>query len=292
MSTIRSQPIIKEIAQRDAVPIVISSAPRVQLTLQSPDDSDTVIQCRHVVTLLGSKSGCKAVLQHRKVSPVHAAIVNDGAHVFLVDLVTQEGTKLNGLRVEQEHLSSGDVISICRWKFGVEVVDPDSTGHADAHPFNLDAAHHTVVLEHLDTGRILKPKRNVCVIGRREGCDVTLTDKSVSRTHALLIGYLGRPAIVDLLSRNNTLVNGDPVSFRPLSDGDVISLGDSRFRVRILGTKAKSTKNGQVKVDGDGVPCMKLPAEGDLINIAATEGSQRWRVAEGGKSSHKKSGVA
>ncbi|MCW6010783.1 FHA domain-containing protein [Micromonospora sp. CPCC 205371] len=66
------------------------------------------------------------------------------------------------------------------------------------------------------------------VIGRDEHATLTLADERVSRRHAAVWAANGATWIVDLGSRNGTLVNGAPVRDTPrqLADGDHIGIGD------------------------------------------------------------------
>lgn len=65
--------------------------------------------------------------------------------------------------------------------------------------------------------------RDVTAIGRWEGNDVVLTDQEASRRHAQIRREGGRYVLVDLGSKNGTLVNGAPiVGATPLRDGDEI----------------------------------------------------------------------
>ncbi len=68
----------------------------------------------------------------------------------------------------------------------------------------------------------------------REGCDVTVNDRQVSRRHVVL-----RPAdemlqVEDLGSKNGTFLNGDRIT-QPVSarDGDVIRLGTCELIVLV-----------------------------------------------------------
>ena len=160
------------------------------------------------------------------------------------------------------------------------VQSPAHTGDADAHPFGLEPSPHVVALEHVGSGRLLQPNRNVCVLGRRNGCDITIADNQVSRVHALLLSYFGRPAVFDLLSTNQTSVNDRPVQFQILENDDVIKIGESSFRVRLADSPV-----------GRGAPGLKIATDttveldpeerpDDIIDIQATESSQRWRIAE------------
>jgi len=265
-----------------AIPTVADSAPRLNLVVQKGPQNGTRIPCRRVVTLIGSRGGCKVNLQHRRAAPVHTALVNNGHEIFAVDLLTPEGTKLNGLELQHEKLHDGDVLTVDQWELLVEIEQPDANGngHADVHPFDLEPTPNLVALEHLVTGRVLQPNRDVCLIGRRNGCDITLPDNSVSRAHALLLTYFGYPAVLDLLTPNGTLVNDAPIQFHTLKDNDVITIGDAQFRARLVGSSVgKRSSNGQ-KPAAPRVALAEEPVSADLIDIHQTEGAQSWRIAD------------
>ena len=136
-----------------------------------------------------------------------------------------------------------------------------------------------VAFEHIESGRLLQPKRDVCIIGRRSGSDIQIDEKLVSRAHALVLSYYGYPAIFDLLSGNHSYVNDDPIGYHVLEDGDTVKIGDSRFHVRFAGTiVSERPSNGREPSDS---PVALEPVEhpGDLIDIQETEGSQRWSIA-------------
>ena len=254
-----------------------SAGPRVQLVT---DHGETRVDCRRVVTLIGSRSGCKIRLRHPHVSPVHAAIVNDGAHVIAIDLGSRPGSLLNDLKLEQERLNDGDVLRIGSWDFHVELEEPCDDTQSDVHPFSLDPSPHAMALEHIDSGRMLYPNRDVCTIGRRSGCDIVIPDDRISRVHALLLNYFGHPAVCDLLSQNHTWVNDEVVLFQMIKNDDVIGLGESRFRVHLVGSSViERASNGN---DGAAKPAIKLQEDHppDEISIEETESSQRWHIAD------------
>ena len=67
----------------------------------------------------------------------------------------------------------------------------------------------------------------------RRGRDILLDDEKISRTHAMVFVDEQGPSIVDLISTNGTLVNGQKISDADLTDGDVINIGKTRFIVRV-----------------------------------------------------------
>ena len=64
------------------------------------------------------------------------------------------------------------------------------------------------------------------VIGRGEGCDMRLGAEGVSRAHCRIERRGGEYAVVDLGSRNGTLVDGARVTRRVLRDGDLLRVGN------------------------------------------------------------------
>ncbi|MDO8630930.1 MAG: FHA domain-containing protein [Phycisphaerales bacterium] len=267
-------------------PAVADSAPNVTLLVKKGQTEGIRIPCRRVVTLIGSRSGVRVNLQHEKVAPVHLAIVNDGTKVFAVDMLSPTGTLLNGLRMQHEQINDGDRLEIHPFEFIVEIRQPPRNGHDDAHPFDLEPAPQAVALEHMGSGRVLQPNREVCVIGRRNGCDVVINNHQVSRAHALLLSYFERPAIMDLLTPGGTRVNGKPVRFHMLADEDVLTLGDAEVRVRLVESKvAREASSPRIttalrSVEASPVALRPTDKAPDLIDIQSTEQSQRWGVAD------------
>lgn len=67
------------------------------------------------------------------------------------------------------------------------------------------------------------------VIGRGKGNSVTLYDPAASSTHAQITFSEGQWRILNLLSSNGTIVNGEKVSERIISFGDRIQVGHTEF---------------------------------------------------------------
>jgi hypothetical protein len=70
-------------------------------------------------------------------------------------------------------------------------------------------------------------------IGRSVAADIRLDDPSVSRRHALVVSEAGESLrVLDDRSLNGVLVNGDPVEWGKLDDGDELTIG--RYRLFVL----------------------------------------------------------
>lgn len=76
-----------------------------------------------------------------------------------------------------------------------------------------------------EIGRIINLSKVPQVIGRHSGCDIVLSDSSVSRRQARLERIRGRFAITDLGSTNGTWVNGSRIVSKILEPGDEVALG-------------------------------------------------------------------
>jgi pSer/pThr/pTyr-binding forkhead associated (FHA) protein len=66
-------------------------------------------------------------------------------------------------------------------------------------------------------------------VGRSMECDIVVADPGVSRLHARLDKSEEDWVLVDLESRNGTLVNGEKIREIKLQPGDVIQLGGASF---------------------------------------------------------------
>jgi chromosome segregation ATPase len=70
-------------------------------------------------------------------------------------------------------------------------------------------------------------------IGRAPGCEMQIESTSVSRHHALVHLSAREVIIEDLNSTNGVLVNGRRISRQLLNDGDVLTIGDTQFRLSL-----------------------------------------------------------
>ena len=73
------------------------------------------------------------------------------------------------------------------------------------------------------------------VIGRSKNCDVSIALSTVSRNHAVLTRYDdGSWTVSDANSKDGTYVNGERVNICALQDGDVISVGGVKLKLKVI----------------------------------------------------------
>jgi hypothetical protein len=70
-------------------------------------------------------------------------------------------------------------------------------------------------------------------IGRAPGCELQIDSQSVSRHHALLLKGTREIIIEDLNSTNGVLLNGRKVTRHMLTDGDLLTIGETQFQCRL-----------------------------------------------------------
>jgi pSer/pThr/pTyr-binding forkhead associated (FHA) protein len=70
-------------------------------------------------------------------------------------------------------------------------------------------------------------------IGRSSSADIRLDDPTVSRRHAVVVRTPeGDLRVLDDRSMNGILVNGEPVDWSPLADGDELQIG--RYTLSVI----------------------------------------------------------
>ncbi|MHB8872154.1 MAG: FHA domain-containing protein [Myxococcaceae bacterium] len=81
-----------------------------------------------------------------------------------------------------------------------------------------------------DAGKTKKFNGVRMVIGRTQGCELKLSDQSVSRRHLELVQGKDGVLLRDLGSGNGTKVNGEKVAEKLLQHDDEIAIGKTKFR--------------------------------------------------------------
>lgn len=169
---------------------------------------------------VGRDEQCRVVIDHPRVSRIHATIERRGDAWVYIDQSTN-GTFHNGERVNQVDLSGTTTLMLGGSSDGAPLaVSVDGSATLPLSPQEplgtLSAVH--------------KPTGKVTSIGRDAACDIVIDDLRVSRNHAQLIASTGGHDLLDLGSHNGTFVNGERISRVTLSDQDVVSIGSAIFR--------------------------------------------------------------
>ncbi len=93
-----------------------------------PNDGTEAITINRSLTIVGRKKGlCDLVLNSSSISNVHCAVAKTDGLLFIRDLGSTNGTKVNGQRVSRGALLPGDEIAFANVKFRVHLGPGDAT---------------------------------------------------------------------------------------------------------------------------------------------------------------------
>jgi cytochrome P450/NADPH-cytochrome P450 reductase len=206
--------------------------------------------------LVGRGPECDIVLTDVRVSWQHAVLRLEGGRWVLADNGSTNGTYAAGRRVDRieitgeclarlGHPADGPVLSCtvsgagpgtpARPPAGVAVSPAGGDGAATTSGQPKPEPEPELVPEPVQPARgpgAVRPLPATALrIGRAPDNDIVVPGPGASLHHAELRSVAGAYRIVDLDSDNGTFVNGQRVIAAPLSDGDVVAIGSTTFRL-------------------------------------------------------------
>lgn len=224
-----------------------------KLVIEDDEGKRTVVPLTRDDYTIGRREGNTIRLTERNISRDHVKLAKKpgSANYVVEDLQSYMGVMANGLRISgPQELSHGDLIEIGDYRI---VVQDDSVLESHDHPPsattdvdlrttipNPPAFRASPLLERPDRFVMLVgPTPGVeyplnaerLTIGRAEDASISVNHNSVSRLHCEVhaLGE-GRFEIVDKGSSNGVRINGVDLKRSIIEAGDVIELGDVRFR--------------------------------------------------------------
>ena len=280
-----SQASYAEDASRVTLP---PNAPSVRVTAGVGSASQKTWNLRRPVAMVGSRRTALLHLGNPEVSKAHCLIVNTGTNVLLRDLASHSGTFCGDQRVELTALADGSVVRVGSTQIQVAIQaashgnDDTETGYEYMDPIKMPKP---VVLTDAEGNRH-KLERSVSVLGRREECDLILSDLDVSLAHAAIVHVQGRPAVYDLGSRNGTFVNDKRVSLAYITPGDNLALGPCQLTVE-NGEPASQTVEQDASAAGENEQTAPAPSDHESNDAEATaDDAERDTTSDSDQSSH------
>src|SRR5215471_9885098 len=182
------------------------------------------------------------VVNEDRVSWQHAVLKLDRGSWVLEDTGSTNGTFLGAQKVQKITLDGETTVRLGHPVDGTELtcstgepprphtVIADRPAMAAPHAAPATAAG-AATSSHREPSVIRQLPTKVLRIGRAPDNDIVISDLSVSRHHAELRRTASGYQIVDLDSHNGTFVNGQQVGSAPLTEGDIVGIGPSTFRL-------------------------------------------------------------
>jgi pSer/pThr/pTyr-binding forkhead associated (FHA) protein len=210
----------------------LSQSATLLVKLQGQDSKS--IELTHETITIGRKPDNSLVIEDPAVSGHHARIVKIQAVFFLEDLMSTNGTTINGRPVTRHQLHDTDVITIGRHRLVFQEVP--AAGTAPQTPF-VDL-NRTMVLKRTDPtpneptliARILVIAGKT-VIGSQDGSAIRLTGWFAPKTVATIARRGRNYSISHSQSTKPLLINGiQVVGDHDLKDGDHIEVAGVTLR--------------------------------------------------------------
>ena len=176
------------------------------------------------VIVVGRRAGCEVQLVGHSVSEIHAALVRRADGVWLFDLGSRNGTRVNGHRITGRRVADGDHLQFGDSRYRIHI-----SGSAGPPGGLVRAALHSPA-----TGRSEHLVKPVTAAGRRGQSDLHLSGDQISRVHALLVRCGDGLVVHDLGSRSGTIINGQRHHEALLTGGETLAFGPFQFEVEVF----------------------------------------------------------
>jgi pSer/pThr/pTyr-binding forkhead associated (FHA) protein len=250
-----------------------------KLVIEDDEGKRTLVPLTRDQYSVGRKEGNTIRLTERNVSREHARLFKkppngspvppDRPTFVLEDLTSYNGVFVNGLRITHaQDLAHGDLVQIGDYRIVLQdeaVADamqstlpndtkatlPQGIGASRAATL-MDRPNRLVMLAGPTPGAEFPLDRERMTVGRAEDASISINHNSVSRLHCEVhaLGD-GRFEIVDKGSSNGVRVNSAELRRGIVEPGDVIELGDVKFKFIGAGQIFRPTESQQLAVLND-----------------------------------------
>jgi len=212
--------------------LVVRDADRVVQRLSLPEKGTLSV---------GRHSDNDVVLDEIHASRQHCRLVREGGETYVEDMGSGNGTLLRGELISpntKTKVDVGDALAVGSFTLTIEEPAQPDEGDTASSQGAAQAQGKLGMLE--ATGGPLGGQRfglgtDPILIGRGRRCNVQIVESLVSRRNTRIVptdeGYL----VQDLGSTNGTFVNGQRIDEVTLREGDVLRVGDQRFRFYLAG---------------------------------------------------------
>jgi pSer/pThr/pTyr-binding forkhead associated (FHA) protein len=235
----------------------------IQLVAQNPTTGDTLRRSlEQPFAIIGRNPKADVSLADEEVSHRHTYLQIYDGRVFCLDLKSRTGTHWDDGPQDYGWLEGKQTIRIGSYRVKLMDAGLPASLHA-GESGNQEAPLLSRRLKDLALGGVSlefmprngdpeideplgrwKMQRVLALVGRSPTCKVRLVHPSVSRIHCSLVRTPLGLWVIDLLGRKGTLVNGIPVPWALLQEGDRLQVG--RFLICVRYDNPRDMGSGQV----------------------------------------------
>ncbi len=237
-----------------------------KLIIEDDEGKTTPVPIIRDEITIGRKEGNTIRLTERNVSRRHARIIRQTGALYIEDLQSYTGIKVNNEKIQgKAPIGDGDVIVIGDYRLSIKQdkaelkAAPQSPPQAGSAASQVSSAAATALLQPSSMPTVQHPalspapgrtpekparlivissnfarqefplEKGAMVIGRTDDNDIVLNHRSISRHHAKVVREGDHFHVVDLQSANGVRVNGEEYGKVELRKGDQIDLGHVRL---------------------------------------------------------------
>jgi pSer/pThr/pTyr-binding forkhead associated (FHA) protein len=256
-----------------------------KLVIADDEGKNTVVPLVRDEITIGRKEGNTIRLTERNVSRRHARLMKANGRFVIEDLHSYNGVRVNGTRIGAEtQLEPGDQIQIGDYQLALQVDGADASTTPDAQAPLVSDAETAMIAAPGPPARlvmitppapgaefVLTPPK--VRLGRAEDLDIWVNHRSISREHAEIQKEPdGGLRLIDLGSANGVRVNGNDVQNALLQPGDVVELGQVRFRFVGAGEHYAFDADRTVQMDAVSLDRREGPSRAPLFAAIAIVG--------------------
>ena len=196
--------------------------------------------------LVGRNPRSDLILDDKTVSRRHALLQAVAGRVFVIDLQSRSKVYWEGEEAprSQGWFDQDGFIQVGRYRIRRSGCDASDVQHGgltaaeaplgqerfEARPVPRAALE--LPIRVYDNPSLWPVEGPLSMVGRSQGCQLVLTDESISRFHAALVPTPSGLWVVDLLAREGVHVNGERVRWAWLAHGDTLRMGRFTFILR------------------------------------------------------------
>mgnify|MGYP001827885529 FL=1 len=202
-----------------------------KLLISDDDGHTTVVPLLREEVTIGREKGNTIRLTERNVSRNHARLLKCNGSYIVEDLGSYNGVQVNGARIERRaELAAGDQVGIGDYDLAFSSDAKEQGESLSAPSMKSEPPPRLIVLGEPAAGAEFTLSKPALRIGRDERLDIWINHKSISHEHAEVQLRDGKVSVFDLDSANGMRVNGVRTSRAILETGDIVQLGQVRFR--------------------------------------------------------------
>lgn len=229
--------------------------PKVTLRFGNSDLGTWEIYDEQPVTV-GRSPENTVVIDNPGISRHHCKVEKQGNVCVVADMNSNNGTFLNGNKIDTANLNNGDEIAIGKHILvfsvepgeqagpppvpGAEAAAPEDGQNAEFGPNTMmidmnrqvtagkEKRGH-VTIKSGKSEQTIMLRKSEYIIGKAPTCDIVIKGWGISKKHAVIIKDHTGFRIIDVSDKKPTRVNGTPVDRTVLNKGDIINIGGNEF---------------------------------------------------------------